>query len=215
MKGRATMSMSRSMTSRTRSRTTALAALALVLSGGFAVGCGGDSSGSAADAWTGHWLDADNTTGFTMGCTDATFSQLFPSGTQYQIFGGLTFEKGELTDLTETSGYCNLLNYDIKGNSATVVSPDPYLMDAAACIYSFVATDGTYNYNAAIKLTPNAGWTVKKLSDKSAAGAEQVQLVGTAAADIAIDDGSATGLVSPTGSCSYGGQDTFFRLTKG
>lgn len=209
------MSMLTTTTSRTCFRTMALAGLALVLSGGLTVGCGGSNSGGPADAWTGHWLDADNTTGFTMGCTDATFSQLFPSNTQYQIFGGLTFEKGELTDLTETSGYCNLLNYNIKGNSALVVSPDPYLMDTATCIYTFVATDGTNNFNAAIRLTPNAGWTVKRLSDKSAAGAEQVLLVGTAAADIAIDDGSATGLVSPAGSCSYGGQDTFFRLTKG
>jgi hypothetical protein len=205
--------MSTSMTSRAFSRTLALVAVAL--SGGFAVGCGSDSSGSPADAWTGRWLDADNSTGFTMSCTDATFSQLFPANTQYQIFGGLTLEKGEVTDLTDTAGYCNLLNYDIKGNSATLVSPDPYLMDAAACIYTFIATDGVNNFNAAIRLTPASGWTLKKISDKSAAGAEQLQLIGTAAADVAIDDNTATGLTSPPGSCSYGGQDTFFRLTKG
>jgi hypothetical protein len=203
-------------TSRTFSRTMAPLALALVLAGGL-MGCGG-SSGDATDAWVGHWIDVDNTTGFTMACTDATFSTIFPAGTQYQIFGGLTFEKGELTDLSETSGYCNLLNYDIKGNSATVVTPDPYLKGTAdataSCIYTFVVSDGTNNFNAAIRLTPDAGWSIKKLGDKSAAGAEQVQLIGTAAADIVIDDGSQNGLATTT-PCSYGGQDTFFRLTKG
>jgi hypothetical protein len=199
-------------TSRTFSRT--MAVLALVLCGGLAAGCGGGSSSDITDAWTGHWLDADSTTGFTMTCTDPNFTGLFPANTQYQIFGGLTFEKGELTDLTETSGYCNLLNYDIKGNSATVVSPDPYLMDTAACIYQFVVTDTAGNsFNAAIQLTPDPGWSIKRLSDKSAAGAEQVELSGTASADIAVQDVSGT--VVTTTPCSYGGKDTFFRLTKG
>jgi len=199
--------------SRIFSRTMALTALALVLSGGLAAGCGGDGSSDITDAWVGHWLAADPTTGFTMSCTDPNFAGLFPANTQYQIFGGLKFEKGALTDLSETSGYCNLLNYDIKGNSATVVSPDPYLMDAAACIYTFVVTDTAGNsFNAAIQLTPDPGWSVKRLSDKSAAGAEQVQLVGTAAADIAVQDVS--GPVVTTTPCSYGGKDTFFRLTR-
>jgi hypothetical protein len=51
------------------------------------------------------------------------------------------------------------------------------------------------------------------LSDKTAGGGDRLQLVGTAAATILIDDGSATGVIS-TPDCSYGGMDTFFRLTR-
>ena len=64
-----------------------------------------------------------------MTCTDPIFSTVFPASTPtpFLIFASLNFEHGELTDLAETSGNCNLLNYDMMGNSATVPNPDPYL----------------------------------------------------------------------------------------
>src|SRR3954463_8283085 len=131
-----------SMKSLTRSRAATVSALALVLSVGMAAGCGGDeSSGGPEDAFVGYWFAESTTTGFTMTCTDADFTPLFPPGmNQFPIFGALKFEHGELTDLAETSGSCNLLNYDIKGDTASVVNPDPYVTgtnNTASCIFSF------------------------------------------------------------------------------
>ena len=106
--------------------TMTLAALALALSGGLGRGLRGWRSSDVTDAWIGHWLDADDHDGVH----DVVHgSQLQPGsfrrGTQFDLRRSLTFEQGELTDLAETSGYCNLLNYDIKGNTATVANPDP------------------------------------------------------------------------------------------
>jgi hypothetical protein len=207
------------MKSLTRSRAATLSALSLVLSVGMAAGCGGDdSSGGPEDAFVGYWFGETTTTGFTMTCTDPNFTPLFPAGNnQFPIFGTLKFEHGELTDLAETSGSCNLLNYDIKGDTATIASPDPYLTGtdtAASCIYRFTVADNAgYPLSAAVLLTPNVTWAAKRLSDKTANGADRLQLAGTATAKIAVDDGTGNAIVS-TPDCTYGGMDTFFRLTR-
>jgi hypothetical protein len=215
------MSMSMLMKSSNRSRAATVAALSLVVLVGTAAGCGGDGDGGGPqDAFIGRWFNESTTTGFTMTCTDPVFTaSLFPAGpNQFEIFGNLTFEHGELTDLAETSGNCNLLHYDIKGNTATVANPDPYIDldppdNAAGCVTQFTVAVNNNPVPAFILLTPDASWTVKLLPEKTSAGADRLQLVGTAAATILIDDGSAMGVVS-TPDCSYGGMDTFFRLTR-
>jgi len=208
------------MKSLTRSRAATTAALSLVLSLGMTAGCGGGGDGGGPwDNFVGIWFNEATTTGFTMTCTDANFSQVFPStNNQFEIFGSLQFEHGELTDLAETSGNCNLLNYNIKGNSATVANPDPYLEapnDEAGCLVQFAVGDGAGGSLPAFALlTPDASWTVKLLSDKTAGGGDRLQLVGTATADMLIDDGSANGITTGATPCTYGGMDTFFRLTR-
>ena len=215
------------MQRQTRSSAVAMTALALVLSGGFAAGCGGDS-GNAEDGFVGRWFyeapdpTAFGSTGFTLTCTDPIFGTVFPasSPTQFLIFSTLNFEHGELTDLTDTAGNCNLLNYDIKGNSATVPNPDPYLKgtanatDPTACVYPFNLADATGNPIAAFAvITPSSSWTFKLLPDKTAGGARRGQLSGSATAHLLADDGSATGAISNP-DCTYSGMDTFFRLTQ-
>jgi hypothetical protein len=207
------------MKSLTRSRAATMSALALVLSAGAAAGCGGDDSGGPADAFVGYWFAESATTGFTVTCTDAVFGPVYsPGNNQLQVFGLLKFEHGELTDLAETSGNCNLLNYDIKGDTATIVSPDPYAptATAASCLAALPLFDNQGNQIPAdIRLTPDASWAVKRLPDKTAAGADRIQLAGTASARLRADDGTGTGnAVVSNPECTYGGMDTFFRLTR-
>ena len=209
------------MKSLTRSRAATVSALALVLSVGMAAGCGGsDSSAGPEDAFIGYWFAESTTTGFTLTCADSRFTGTFPAGNQFPIFGALKFEHGELTDLAETSGSCNLLNYDIKGDSATVVNPDPYLTGTdttASCLYSFSVVDQATGtpLGAAVLPPPDVSWTAKRLSTKTPTGADRLQLAGTATARVAIDDGTGSGnAIVSTPDCTYGGMDTFFRLTR-
>jgi hypothetical protein len=204
-----------------RSRAATVAALSLVLSVGMTVGCGGDSGGGPQDKFIGLWFnEAVDTTGFTMSCTDARLTSVFPAtGAQFEIFGSLLFEHGELTDLAETSGNCNLLSYNIKGDTATVVDPDPYVDldppdNAAGCVVQFgIPTTSGSVLSAAALIAPTASWSAKLLSEKTAGGGDRLELSGTATATVFVDDGSAAGILS-TPDCSYGGSDTFFRLTR-
>ena len=207
------------MKSLNRLRAATVATLSLALAG-MAAGCGGDGDGGGPqDAFIGLWFnEATSTTGFTMMCTDPNFAPVFPSGmNQFEIFGSLSFEHGALTDLAETSGNCNLLNYNISGREAKVADPDPYLEppdDAAGCVVQFSIADSTgYPLPAFALVTPDPSWTVKLLPEKTAGGGDRLQLVGTAAVDILVDNGTPMG-VSTTTPCSYGGMDTFFRLTR-
>src|SRR5262245_16084521 len=136
------------MKSLIRSRAATIAALSLVLSVGMAAGCGGDGdSGGPWDNYVGIWLaeEAGPATGITLTCTDANFGTVFPTGSKFRVFGSMQFEHGALTDLAETSGNCNLLNYKISGSTATVVSPDPYLAGTtdptAGCLHQFPLFD--------------------------------------------------------------------------
>jgi hypothetical protein len=197
-----------------------ISGLSLVLSVGMAVGCGGSDSGGPEDAFVGYWFAESPTTAFTVTCTDSVFGPVYsPGSNQLRIFDVLKFEHGELSDLAETSGSCNLLNYDIKGDTATVVTPDPYVTPAgtaSSCLAGLPLFDNMgYPIPADIRLTPTASWTVKRLPDKTAAGGDRIQLAGTASARLRADDGSGTGnAVVSNPECTYGGMDTFFRLTR-
>lgn len=216
------------MKGQTRSNAVAMTALALVLSGGLAAGCGGDSGGGPEDAFLGRWFyeppdpTTFGSTGFTMTCTDTIFSSPFPASnpSPFLIFSSVNFEHGELTTLTDTSGICNLLNYNVKGDSATVPDPDPYLKgtanatDPTSCLYQFNLADAQgYPIAALAVISPTSSWTFKLLPDKTAGGAHRAQLVGSATAHLLADNGTAAGAVSNP-DCTYAGSDTFFRLTQ-
>jgi hypothetical protein len=209
-----------------RSSVVAMAALAIVLSAGVAGACGGDSGGGPEDQFIGRWFyeppDATvlGSTGFTLTCTDPIFSTVFPASTPtpFLIFQSMNFEHGELTSLVDTAGNCNILNYDVKGNSATVPNPDPYLKGTAdatpACLFQFNLADVNNNPIAAFAIiTPGPSWTFKMLPDKTAGGARRAQLVGSAAAHLIADNGTAAGAISSP-DCTYAGMDTFSRITQ-
>jgi hypothetical protein len=214
------------MQGQTRSSVVAMAALAMVLSAGLAAACGGDGGGGPEDQFIGRWFyeppDATvlGSTGFTITCTDPIFSTVFPASTPtpFLIFPSMNFEHGELTSLVDTSGNCNVLNYNVMGNSATVPNPDPYskgMQDTTpACGFPFNLQDTAGNPIAALAIiSPGPSWTFKMLPDKTAGGARRAQLVGSATARLLADDGSATGAIS-TPDCTYAGMDTFWRLTQ-
>ncbi|HXU00144.1 MAG TPA: hypothetical protein VN903_04090 [Polyangia bacterium] len=209
------------MQSQTRSRAATAAALALVLSGGLAAGCGGDS-GSAADAFIGRWYQVSpvaNTpsTGFTISCADPQFSFLVPAAPAEPLFlvwPTLTFEHGVLTDLVETSGNCSPLNYNVKGNAAVPPDPDPYTKEAPACGIPFTVTDATGGSLSALFLVkPQAGWSFTLQADKGTNGAPHAKLVGTANGHVLVDDGSGM-VVESNPDCVVGGQDIYERLTR-
>jgi hypothetical protein len=214
------------MQGQTRSSVVAMAALAMVLSAGLAAACGGDGGGGPEDQFIGRWFyeppDANvvGSTGFTITCTDPIFSTVFPASTPtpFLIFPSMNFEHGELTSLVDTSGNCNVLNYNVMGNSATVPNPDPYLKGmqdtTPACGFPFNLADNAGNPIAALAIiSPGPSWTFKMLPDKTAGGARRAQLVGSATARLLADDGSPTGAIS-TPDCTYAGMDTFWRLTQ-
>jgi hypothetical protein len=199
--------------------------LALTLAVGVGlVGCGGsgDDSGGPEDAFIGRWIQqspnpAQPSTGFTLTCTDPAFASDFTGPAL--IWSNLTFEKGVLTDLTETGGGCTILNWDLTadGKSAGVPNPDPYIGDASGCIIEFGLPDplGGAPFPAAliIEPPPAPAWSFTLIDEKSPAGAPQGRLVGSAPALIVVDDGTAAGVVS-TPPCTYAGMDTYFRLTQ-
>jgi hypothetical protein len=207
------------MNTQARSRAAAIAALMLVSIGGVAAGCGGGSSGGPEDAFIGRWFQTSpnpqdpTATGFTLTCTDSNFSGL--SG-PVLIWGSLEFEHGTLTDLAETSGNCSPLNYDIKGKTATVPNPDPYIGSAPGCVIPFTLSDAAGNpLSAFLILTPGSGanWSFMLLDTKAASGAPQGRLVGTATGHIISQDGNG-GTIESTPDCTYAGMDTYFRLTQ-
>jgi hypothetical protein len=207
------------MQSQTRSSVVAVTMLTLVLS---AAGCGGGDGGGPEDQFLGRWFyeapdpTTIGSTGFTLTCTDPIFGQVFPASamTPFLIFSSMNFEHGELADLVDTAGNCNILNYDVKGNSATVPNPDPYADDKPACLFQFNLQDTNgYPIQSFAVISPSSSWTFKLLPDKTAGGARRAQLVGSASAHLLADDGSATGAISNP-DCTFAGQDTFFRLTQ-
>jgi hypothetical protein len=208
------------MNTHSRSRAAAAATLVLALSGGLAVGCGGSSSGGGPeDAFIGRWFQqspnpSDPTaTGFTLTCNDPNFSDL--SGAAL-IWGSLIFEHGTLTDLAETSGNCSPLNYDIKGKTATVPNPDPYIGSTPGCVIQFTNTDAAGNaLPAFLILTPGEGtnWSFMLLDTKASSGAQQGRLAGSATGHIIEADASGN-IVESTPDCTYAGMDTYFRLTQ-
>jgi hypothetical protein len=216
------------MQGQTRSSAVAMTALAMILSVGLTAACGGDDGGGPEDQFIGRWFyeppDAAvaGSTGFTLACTDPIFGSvdLFPSSapTPFLIFPSFNFEHGELASLVDTAGNCNILNYDVKGNSATVPNPDPYLKDTAdptpACLFQFNLSDATgYPIAAFAIISPGPSWTFKMLPDRTPGGARRAQLIGSATAHLIADNGTPAGAIS-TPDCTYAGSDTFYRLTQ-
>jgi hypothetical protein len=204
-----------------------MTALAVILSAGLAAACGGDGGGGPEDQFIGRWFyePPDTTmpgsTGFTMTCTDPIFKDVFPASSPapFLIFQSMNFEHGELTSLVDTSGNCNILDYTVSGNSATVPNPDPYLKGTSdptpSCLFQFNLIDSTNGAPIAAFaiISPGPSWTFKMLPDKTAGGARRAQLVGSATARLIADDGTPTGAIS-TPDCTYAGSDTFSRLTQ-
>jgi hypothetical protein len=100
-------------------------------------GCGGSSDGSGPeDKFVGRWRIDPNTTqtAFILTCPSA-------AARPYNQWFELVFEQGSVTDLVETSGFLQppevgctpALSFDISGNTASIVNPDPYIGMSPFC----------------------------------------------------------------------------------
>src|SRR6185503_7713247 len=131
----------------------------------------------------------------------------------------LLFEHGSVTDLSETSGLIDrqfgcspALSYDISGNTAAIVNPDPYLGGAPFC--DALAFNAMGDPVALLEFTPGGDWAFvlsPKIPDKPPQGV----LPGSATVTPFVPDAT-TGMLVAQPACTYtsAGGDTFFRMTR-
>jgi hypothetical protein len=188
-------------------------ALALAL----LAGCGGGSSNDAPgpeEKFLGRWQLVDgSSTAFTLSC---------PNGTPqpYLQWFELLFEHGTVTDLSETSGLINsqlgcspALSYDVMGDTASIVNPDPYQGGAPFC--EALAFDNMGNPVAILEFKPGTDWAFV-LSAEVADKPPQGVLKGSATVIPWVPDATTNMLVAQA-ACSYASTaagDAFFRMTQ-
>ena len=175
-------------------------------------GCGGSSeSADPTDDFIGRWeLLPTMTTAFNLTCGATT--------QPYIQWVELVFEHGSVTDLIDTSGLLDrqfgcspVLPYNIGGNTASIVNPDPYVGGAPFC--EALAFDAMGNAVALFEFAPGPDWAFElqpKVADKPPEGI----LKGSATVTPFVPD--ATGALAPQPACSYSSGatgDRFFRLT--
>jgi hypothetical protein len=165
------------------------------------------------DDFLGRWEILDpRTTAFTLTCPSPATPQA------YLQWIHLVFEHGTVTDLNETGGIndqfgCTpAISYNINGNAATVVNPDPYLGGPPFC--DALAFDSTGAAVALLEFSPNADWTFE-LSPLVANKPPQGTLKGSATVTPLVPDASGNLVAQPACTYSSGnGGDEFFRMTQ-
>jgi hypothetical protein len=178
-------------------------------------GCGGSSEGSGPeDKFIGRWrLHPDTTdTAFTISC---------PTLRPYIQWIELVFEHGSVTDLIETAGFVQppevgctpALSFNISGNTATIVNPDPYIGAAPFCdALGFNEMGQAY---AIYEFEPNADWSFElqaEIADKPPEGL----LKGSATVTPYVPNAT-TMMLDPQPACDYtsgASGDRFIRLTQ-
>jgi hypothetical protein len=185
-----------------------LAALAVALG---AIGCGSSSSSTSngpGEKFIGHWeLDTVSST-FMVNCPVAGLSGAVP------IFGELIFERGVLTDLTETSTSCLPpgvdFDADTKGTTLTAPNPDPYTSMPPECDW-FVGNDA--NGPVIIKISWTA-LTFTLLQSSTANAAPTGLLAGTGSGPLVQIDPT-TMQPAQTDTCTVSGtSDRFHQMTR-
>jgi hypothetical protein len=176
-------------------------------------GCGGSSeSADPADNFIGRWelLPNTTTTAFTLTCN------AMPQ--PYIQWVELVFEHGSVTDLIDTSGLLDrefgcspILPYNIAGDRASIVNPDPYLGGAPFC--EALAFDAMGAAVALLEFVPGADWAFElqpKVADKPQEGI----LKGSATVTPFVPNDAGMLVADPACTYSSGASgDRFFRLT--
>jgi hypothetical protein len=184
---------------------------ALLTASLLALGCGGGSSSStdgAAAAFMGHWALEGTTTSFSITCPT-----LAATGAQV-VWTELVLDHGVLADLTDVSTACVTpgISFDIAGDEASAVNPDPYTGNAPLC-RSILGNDAN-GIPIFIDLTFSA-LTITKLQASTTEKAPRVLYAGTASGPLMEDDGTGTGTFKTADTCTYAGTgDVFHRTTQ-
>ena len=176
------------------------------------LGCGGggssDSDGAAA-AFMGHWALEGATTSFSITCPT-----LGASGSQV-VWTELVLDHGVLAALTDVSTACVTpgISFNIAGDEASAVNPDPYTGNAPLC-RAIVANDAN-GIPVFIDLS-FTDLTITKLQASSTEKAPRVLFAGTASGPLMEDDGSGTGNFVTADTCTYSSTtgDFFHRTTQ-
>lgn len=178
-------------TIRGRARACSAAALpGLATKGGLIValalglGACGSSSDEKFGAFVGTWR-FDTTSTFALTCSGQSAGNI-------TLWKDFVLEEGTVSDLIETSGACQFM-FSVKGQSASLTTPDPLTGAAPSCVVSDSSTDDTGNdVTDTITIAPTAvpwafalGTTAKGLPPKASltgsAQWTQSHMVGTAA----------------------------------
>ena len=184
---------------------------AFLAAGLLVLGCGGGSGGNsdgAAAAFMGHWALEGTSTSFKISCPTLNIS-----GPQF-VWTELAFEHGVLADLTDVSTGCVTpgISFDIAGDVASAVNPDPYTGNAPLC-RSVLANDAN-GLPIFIDLTFSA-LTITKIQAATTDKAPRVLFGGTASGPLMEDDGTGMGNFVTVDTCSYSGSgDVFHRTTQ-
>ncbi len=179
-----------------------------------AASCGGTKTEPPRpeDAFLGRWEIVDiSTTSFMLTCPNV-------AGQAYLQWVHLVFEHGSVTDLNETGGIndqfgCTpFLGYNVNGDVASIVNPDPYLGGPPAC--DALAFDNTGAPVALLEFSPDATWKFT-LSAPVANKPPQGVLSGAATVTPFVPD--ASGNLAPQPACAYTsgtGGDAFIQVTQ-
>ncbi|HEY7370895.1 MAG TPA: hypothetical protein VIF57_01870 [Polyangia bacterium] len=179
----------------------------------FAGGCGSDGGGSAslgpAGKFLGRWeLDGTSST-FTINCPASMLAGAAA------LWGEMVFEKGVLTDATETSGNCLppglAFDVDKTGVILSVSNPDPYTGMAPVCSVPIGTDAGGHTVFLDMSFTA-LDFTLLQTTAKQA---PKAMLSGTGTGAIAQDDGTGTGNYVQVDTCTYSGTgDVYHRMSQ-
>jgi hypothetical protein len=169
--------------------------------------CGGSNGTSLGPAgkFLGRW-ELDTASTFDLNCPT-----LMLSGAP--IWVEMVFEKGVLTDATESSGSCVPpgIGFDVNGTKLSATNPDPYTGMAPLC----ELTLGRDANGFPVFLDLSFSALDLTLLQTVANEAPTAALSGVASGVIAQEDGSLTGHYVQVDTCTYTGSgDTFHRMSQ-
>jgi hypothetical protein len=177
--------------------------------------CGGSSGPNLGPAakFLGRW-EIDFTSSGTTFAIECPTSMITTRA--YLVWGEMVFEKGVLSDATESSGGCLPpgLAFDVGtgGSALTLSDPDPYTGAPSVC----TRTIGADANMIPIFLDLSFSALTLTLLEAVAGEAPKALLSGAATGQIVQDDGTRTGnFVVVDTSCIYSGTgDTFHRMSQ-
>ena len=193
-----------------KSRNTAAVGLLGTVLAVLPAACGGSSGGAdlgPAGKFLGRWSLDSTTTTFAISCLQG--------GAPLNFWSELDFDRGVLTDVSETSTTCLApgLAFDVdpSGVTLSVPNPDPYTGIEPHCLVSLGTDAMGFTVYLDMTITSLDFTLLSPVKDKAPSGLLSV----SANAVIAQDDGTGAGNYVVTDTCTYSGKnDTYHRMTQ-
>jgi hypothetical protein len=194
------------------SRTVAAVGLLAAVFAVLPAACGGSSGGGGVvtgpeSKFLGKWsLDTLQTT-FSIACS--------AGGAQLNFWSELDFERGVLTDVSETGSTCLPpgLAFDLDSSNASIsaANPDPYTGAASLCSISLGSDAMGFTIYLDLTISSMDFTLLPASTGKAPTGVLSI----TANGAILQDDGTGMGHYVQADSCTYSGtNDTYHRMTQ-